>query len=356
MARRRTGPAIAALLLLGALATASVASAASISVNAGAMDTFTVGHPCHGTLAATTPTTTGTVSTVSVTPPAACAGRTVAVAVNDGTVVRNGTATAPASGSVTVALNGAYTPSTTTQVAATASGWHLDTSWSYTPPAPPATGPIVPGNAQTVITDIAWTQPAQNQVCVDVTVTTNAASSWWRVDLNVNQPPFNGATSGYQLDGNVQFIPGSGTAVGGVLGIEGSNPGWGRLNPGATRTFEVCHWGTPAPADLPSAYTVTYSQGTWTDVEACVLATITGNGSSEFYFGWSVPIDMTAAYQRIQSAGNTVGRVQEDTYSPTASYSPARSPSVSSYTVTSEWQGVLRLSETRTVGLCAYQY
>lgn len=356
MARRRTGPAIAALLLLGALATASVASAASISVNAGAMDTFTVGHPCHGTLAATTPTTTGTVSTVSVTPPAACAGRTVAVAVNDGTVVRNGTATAPASGSVTVTLNGAYTPSTTTQVAATASGWHLDTSWSYTPPAPPATGPIVPGNAQTVITDIAWTQPAQNQVCVDVTVTTNAASSWWRVDLNVNQPPFNGATSGYQLDGNVQFIPGSGTAVGGVLGIEGSNPGWGRLNPGATRTFEVCHWGTPAPADLPSAYTVTYSQGTWTDVEACVLATITGNGSSEFYFGWSVPIDMTAAYQRIQSAGNTVGRVQEDTYSPTASYSPARSPSVSSYTVTSEWQGVLRLSETRTVGLCAYQY
>ena len=356
MARRRTGPAIAALLLLGALATASVASAASISVDAGAMDTFTVGHPCHGTLAATTPTTTGTVSTVSVTPPAACAGRTVAVAVNDGTVVRNGTATAPASGSVTVTLNGAYTPSTTTQVAATASGWHLDTSWSYTPPAPPATGPIVPGNAQTVITDIAWTQPAQNQVCVDVTVTTNAASSWWRVDLNVNQPPFNGATSGYQLDGNVQFIPGSGTAVGGVLGIEGSNPGWGRLNPGATRTFEVCHWGTPAPADLPSAYTVTYSQGTWTDVEACVLATITGNGSSEFYFGWSVPIDMTAAYQRIQSAGNTVGRVQEDTYSPTASYSPARSPSVSSYTVTSEWQGVLRLSETRTVGLCAYQY
>lgn len=356
MARRRTGPAIAALLLLGALATASVASAASISVNAGAMDTFTVGHPCHGTLAATTPTTTGTVSTVSVTPPAACAGRTIAVAVNDGTVVRNGTATAPASGSVTVTLNGAYTPSTTTQVAATASGWHLDTSWSYTPPAPPATGPIVPGNAQTVITDIAWTQPAQNQVCVDVTVTTNAASSWWRVDLNVNQPPFNGATSGYQLDGNVQFIPGSGTAVGGVLGIEGSNPGWGRLNPGATRTFEVCHWGTPAPADLPSAYTVTYSQGTWTDVEACVLATITGNGSSEFYFGWSVPIDMTAAYQRIQSAGNTVGRVQEDTYSPTASYSPARSPSVSSYTVTSEWQGVLRLSETRTVGLCAYQY
>lgn len=360
MARRRSGPAIAALLLLGALATASVASAARVSVNAGALDTFTVGHPCFGTLAATTPTTTGTSSSVEVTPPEACAGRTITVAVNDGTVVRQGTTTAPASGSVIVTLSGAYTPSTTTQVAATVSGWHLDTSWSYTPPEdpPPATGPITPGNDQTVITAIDWTISNSNQACAEVTVTTNTAqNSWWRVNLNIDQAPFYGATSGYQLGGGpVEFVPGSGTAVNGVLGIQGSNNGWGRLSQGSTRTFTVCHYGLPSPPDDPSAYSVTYSQGTWSDTQACVRATITGNGSSEFYFGWSAQIDMTPAFERIESSGREVRRLQQDTWGNIVQYSPAFSPSVSTYDLTHLWQGVLRLSESRTVGICAYEY
>lgn len=357
MTRMHRRPLAALLLALAVVATATLGSAATLTVNAASISTFTVTHPCDGTLTATTPTTTGTVSTVQVTPPAACSGRTIAVAVSDGTVVRQGTATAPASGSVTVTLDGAYTPSENgISVAATADGWHLETSWSYTPPVP--MDPITPGNDQTEIVSISWTIQNHNQACAQVTVTTNTTQqSWWRVNLNIDQAPFHGAASGYQLSENtVRFIPTSGVAVDGVLGIEATNNGWGRLSAGTTRTFTVCHYGLPNPPDVPSAYTVTYSQGTWTDTQACVRATITGNGSSEFYFGWKAQIDMTPAYQRIESTGREVRRLQQDTWGDIVAYSPAFSPTVSTYDLTSLWQGVLRLSQTRTVGICAYEY
>lgn len=124
---------IAAVAVAVVLAGVSLANAATLNITGGSLSGAVGTHPCAGTLAATTPTTAVPVSTVTVTPPAACVGRTVAVTVTAGAAVRQGTATAPASGSVTVTLNGAYTPSTSTQVAATASGWHLATSWSYQP-------------------------------------------------------------------------------------------------------------------------------------------------------------------------------------------------------------------------------
>ena len=133
--RAHKRPLIAVLLVLGVLATASVGSAASLTITGGSLGTHAAGRPCSGTLAATTAPTSLPVSTVTITPPAACVGRTVTVAVNDGVNVRQGTATAPASGSVTVGLDGSYSPSATTQVAAVVSGWYLPTSWAYTPPA-----------------------------------------------------------------------------------------------------------------------------------------------------------------------------------------------------------------------------
>jgi len=135
VARSTKRPLIAVLLVLGALATATVGSAAGLTITGSSLGTHAAGHPCPGTLAATTASTSLPVSTVTVTAPPACAGRTVTVAVNDGVNVRQGTATAPASGSVTVGLSGSYSPSATTQVAAVVSGWYLPTSWAYTPPA-----------------------------------------------------------------------------------------------------------------------------------------------------------------------------------------------------------------------------
>jgi len=108
---------------------------------------------------------------------------------------------------------------------------------------------------------------------------------------------------------------------------------------------------------VPSAYTVSAAQGTWTDTQACLATTITGNGSSFFYFGWAVPVNMTPAFQRIQSAGYTVSRLALIPGSSTvASASPALSPGTSQYVVRSEWQGVLRQSESLAVTVCAYRY
>jgi len=118
---------------LGVLGTANLGSAASLAVSTSAVSTATVSHPCPGTLAATTPSTSLPVSTVMVTAPAACAGRQLQVAVTSGGATVQGTATAPASGAVVVTLSGAYTPSTTTVVAATVSGWDLPATWTYTP-------------------------------------------------------------------------------------------------------------------------------------------------------------------------------------------------------------------------------
>lgn len=107
---------------------------------------------------------------------------------------------------------------------------------------------------------------------------------------------------------------------------------------------------------MPSAYTVSAAQGTWTDTQACLATTITGNGSSSFYFGWRAQIDMAPAYQRIESSGRQVRRVQESFSGNFATLSPAPVPAVTSYAITTGWQGVLRLSEARIVTVCAYEY
>ena len=357
MRRRYAG--FAAIGLVVVLATASYASAAHLDLRGASLTTTSAGHPCPGTLAATTPTTptpTTAVSTVTVTAPAACAGRTLHIAVNSGGTVVEGTAQAPASGSVIVHLDGSYVPTASTTVAATVSSWGLPTTWSYVPPEPPASGPIVPGNPQTVITGITWTVQNNNQACAAVSVTTNTAStSWWRVYLNVNEAPFYGTTTGFQLGGQVHFVAPTATDPADVLVIQGSNNGWGNLAAGTVRTFTVCHYGLPNPPDVPSAYTVTYSQGEWTDTQACVRATITGNGSSQFYFGWRAQIDMTPAFQRIQAAGRTVDALQPEagSWGNIVSFSPTLSPSSTSYQLSNLWQGVVRASESRTVGICA---
>ena len=193
MTRKYRRPLAALLLALGVVATATLGSAATLTVNAASISTFTVTHPCPGNLAATTPTTAGTVSTVSVDPPDACAGLMIAVAVNDGAVVRQGTATAPATGSVTVTLDGAYTPSETgITVLAIVDGWHLDTTWGYDPPAPPA-DVIVAVGFRVAVTLGDWYDDG-GLVCVPVEVWSEAGNRTWRVDIDTTASPFNGST------------------------------------------------------------------------------------------------------------------------------------------------------------------
>ncbi len=60
---------------------------------------------------------------------------------------------------------------------------------------------------------------------------------------------------------------------------------------------QACQNNAPAAPNRPEAYTVSaQSQGTWTDEQACVRKTVTGNGAyPSFYFGWAVTLDTTAA-------------------------------------------------------------
>ena len=228
---------LAAALVLGILASATVGHAATLAVNAGSLTSFTTGHPCEGSLAVTTPTTAGTSSTVTVTvTPAACAGRTIAVAVDDGAVVRQGTASGAAT--VTITLDGAYTPSTSVQVAATIIGWGLPATWSYTPPPAPGST-IIAGNAFTLVTAGGW-YTSGGLVCADVTVqAAEKGNREWRVDVYTTAWPFNGATTGYVFSGPDANRLTLDPMVGDRLRIVGTDSLHQSNSP--TRHFTICH-------------------------------------------------------------------------------------------------------------------
>lgn len=188
MARNRRRALVAALLVLLALATAGFASAASLGITA-QLGTFSAAHPCPGTLAATTPSTLTPVQTVTVTAPAACAGRTLTVAVRDGVNLRQGSAVAPTSGSVTVSLDGTYMPSASVLVNATVSGWVLPATWSYTPPSVPAircytSDPLRPCSATVVVRD-QWATGYNLDITITDTRTTNANNPVpWTIEID----------------------------------------------------------------------------------------------------------------------------------------------------------------------------
>ncbi len=195
MRRRYAG--FAAIGLVVVLATASYASAAHLDLRGASLTTTSAGHPCPGTLAATTPTTptpTTAVSTVTVTAPAACAGRTLHIAVNSGGTVVEGTAQAPASGSVIVHLDGSYVPTASTTVAATVSSWGLPTTWSYTPPNVPAircyTGDVARPCAATVVVRDSWATGYN----LDITITDTRANGNnpvpWTIELDFSNATF----------------------------------------------------------------------------------------------------------------------------------------------------------------------
>ncbi len=235
--RRRLLAAAAAIAAVAAVV--SYASAAALSVSAAKLTSVTVGNPCTGTATTGNPVGGSTATTVNVTLPPGCVvtSRTVQVTVVDSGGAHSSASVVMSGSTQAFTVSPAYTASATVTPSVTVDGWSFLTTWTYTPP------PIEPGNPQTVIQSITWSISNQNQACATVTVTTNTAqSNWWLVNLNVAQPPFYGATSGYQItDGQVEFVPSSDTAVGGVLGIQGRNNGWGNLRQGATRTFTVCH-------------------------------------------------------------------------------------------------------------------
>jgi len=239
---------MAALAAVVVLAGVSFASAASLPLDGGVLTSANLTHPCAGTLAATTPPTSIPVSTVTITPPAACVGRTVAVTVVAGAEQRQGTATAPASGSVTVTLDGSYTPSTSTQVTSVVDGWDLPTGWTY---LPPATGVIVAGNRDTELTVGDWFTSG-TLTCVRVAPFVTEGNKTWRINVNTASAPFDGAAPVFtgQDAGKVTTI---GAPAGGWQ-LVGGIPPWDKLQ--KSRMSRWCSTSAgSSPEHLPTRLT-----------------------------------------------------------------------------------------------------
>lgn len=227
------------VLVLGALASTTLGHAAALQVSAGSLTSFSAQHPCPGPATAVPSGASGSTYTgVTITlASAACSGRPVRarVVTSAGLLVVEGQI--PANGTTATLTVPPYTAGSSYTVHATVSGWHLPTTWSFTPPV--AAQAITAGNGATVIESVEWSTGVPT--CATVKVTTNTAQEApWRVALNVAAAPFNGATTGYYLENTqVRFDP-SATPVNGVIGIVGQINGWDTLPAGKFREFRVC--------------------------------------------------------------------------------------------------------------------
>lgn len=297
-ARRAAAPAallVVVLAVLTALALAP-ASAAGLAVRGPSVTTAGAAPCAAATLGAVagTASASGTATQVVLSGvPAACRGQvaTVRLYAADGTALAaadaSATLAAAASTAVTVP---AYATGRVAGVAVTVGTWSLPVTW--TAPAGVASGPVTPG-AGTSFGSLAWSQLATSgtQACVTVDVS-GASGTSWRVDLHLQQRPFNGVTSGSGFSVSPWWAgvldP---TPVDGVVSV-GARPGQAAFATAAA-TVTICHYGLPAPAHDPAlTYTQTTGAVTGTGAWACQTTTVAVAGTPQFYAGWRADVDV----------------------------------------------------------------
>ncbi len=245
------------------------------------------------------------------------------------------------------------------------------------PPPPPGdpNGGITAGNPDTVIDGIVWTINGSRQFCTEVLVTgASATPRPWRIDIDLTQAPFSGVSPN-QVNttgtGRVTTIDAQHVFITGNSNNGPWNPQWNNspITNAQTARLTICLYNAPVPPPAdPSTYTVTYAVGPWTDTQACVTATVTTTrhdlATFPFYYGWSVPLDLTAAKARITSVGNTLNFVSWNPYpngdtdgrATPASYNPP----LDSYTFTSGFNTAIRAAgggaDSKSVTACVNGY
>lgn len=293
---RRAVVLVAAFLAVGL----GVAAASSLDVTERGLTATSVTHPCPG--GATAVASGGAVTVTFAS--AACDGMPVQLTTltSSGSTVASGSATvAGAVATVPVATSGA------TSAVATVAGWPLTVAYSGA-----GAGPVYPADAETTLTDLTWDLVSNNptQACFHATVTTTSAIPVaWGLTIDLSQAPFNGAShNGLQLAGGdgwrYRIAPNQPSP--GFAGIEGTHNGGRRtVVAGQSYRVEVCDWSLPAGVDTPSAYAVQTVPSTtqWTTTRACLDTTVTGNGTSTFYVGWTAQVDMGPALARLAEGG-----------------------------------------------------
>jgi hypothetical protein len=306
-----------ALILALAVSFMAPASAAQLVLTGGQHPFSSASARCDDAVAATTPSTSGTSSSVQVSGIAAACTGTLFVRVYDSSGVSKATGSATVvtgGGSQTLPVSPAYAPSATDKVSVTIGTWPVPATWSYTGP-PAATGPVQPGAPGVVLTGLTWDLITNNpmQACFSVTAgTTSTVWIPWKIMVDISQPPFNGASTGYsiQTPGD-HFALTTNSPSAGFFEV-GPNPGRkgdgyqeviGGPNP-VTMTVQICNYGLPAGVQTPGAYTVDVARSTWTTTKACYTVTVKGNGTSQFDFGWNFDLDMSAAYANVTNFSN----------------------------------------------------
>lgn len=287
-------------VLLGialAVATTGLAAASTLDVSAGSLSAADAAPPCPGTAVAL-----AAGGTLTVTLPSdACAGLPLQVTTltSAGTPVGAGSATvAGRTAVVSVATAGAA------GAVATVNGWALPLAWS-------SPGPIYPSTPDVQLTGVTWDLPpgAQYMACFTGTVTTTSATPIpWALTVDLSQPPFNGVrwtTLSIQGDNGQYRIAGNQPSAG-FAQVYG-RPRGDRETIVAGQSYEVrlCDWSLPAAPDTPTAYSVSSAPGTLplAAPHECVETTISANGTSQFYVGWTAQVDMTAAVARLADSG-----------------------------------------------------
>lgn len=300
-----------ALLVLVLVGSATVGNAATLTILGGDLGVFRPAGRCStGVVQATAGTVSGGSSTsVLLTFPDACRGLSGQLRLEGAAgplATTDAVVSLPATGtSVTVQVP-SYAAADVRSVALTLGTWGMATSWGWAPPAPPGTGPVVPGNNRTVFTGPpTWTEISGGRACVSVEVTTvGSGQALWAVDLLTTQRPFNGATTFEIVQGASWTQLMTPAPVSGVLRIEGAN-GSKDLKAGQTRAFMVCSTSTPIPAYDPAlAYTVTSSAPS-ADLNPCITTSVAVTGTPFFYAGWRADVDMGPAVAALTAAGGT---------------------------------------------------
>jgi hypothetical protein len=165
-------------------------------------------------------------------------------------------------------------------------------------------GDVIPSsgvNAATSIGAITVSDVSGSSACLTITITgTTSTPTAWGFKVDYSKPPFYGTAP--SVDSHAIIANDSGT----VLTLKGTSNRSGTwqefsnnslLTTSRTLDILVCAYSGVTPADEPAAYSVSAQVhgSTWTNTQACVDRTITGNGLYPFNFGWSTSFDMTDA-------------------------------------------------------------
>lgn len=310
--RRRALPVALLAVVLAVLAALALhpASAARLPLTGGQLMTGS-GAPCGATalgVAAPAGAAASATQVVLSGVPAACRGKvaTVRLYAADGTALAavDTTVTLAAADTTTVTVP-TYATARVAGVALTVGTWALPTTWAA--PAGSGTGPVTPGPG-TTFTSVTWSQLSASgtQACVTVVLTATPGTDW-RVDLHLDQRPFNGVTSGagFLVTDPWWARVAQNQPVDGVVSVE-AWLGSGTLTAGQKLSVTVCHYGLPAPAyDAALPYTQVTAPVAGSGGYACVSTTVGVTGTPQFYAGWRADVDVAPLIAYFTARGVT---------------------------------------------------